>query len=178
MTFALPAKKISSRPGISNRPAAPLICNRVDLAVRAAFVLALAAILCGCSASEIVQNWTPRRRRTCSQPNFRRIIADNIKTIFPNQQPVGEIEISGVRPVDHLKGPAWLTCLKLDARGNPQHYAIFIQGDRILDVRAGIIIDQCHKETYSSFQIPSVANKPATRSEQADDKIELPPALQ
>ena len=143
--------------------------------MRAAFVLALAAILCGCSASEIVQNWTAPPATDLPQPNFRRVIADNIKTIFPNQQPVGEIEISGVRLVEHLKGPAWLTCLKLEARGNTQHYAIFIQGDRILDVRAGIIIDQCHKETYSSFQIPTVANKPATRSEQADDKIELPP---
>ncbi len=26
-----------------------------------------------------------------SQPNFRQVIADNMKTIFPNQQPVGEI---------------------------------------------------------------------------------------
>ena len=147
--------------------------------MRAAFVLALAAILCSCSASEIVQNWTAPPATDLSQPNFRRVIADNMKTIFPNQQPVGEIEISGVRSVEHLKGPAWLACLKLDAaRGNPQHYAIFIQGDRILDARTGIIIDQCHKETYSSFQIPSVANKPPTRSEQAGDKIELPPSLQ
>ena len=146
--------------------------------MRAAFVLALAMVLCNCSASEIVQNWTAPSATDLPQPNFRRVIADNIKTIFPNQLPAGEIEISGVRLVDHLKGPAWLTCLKLEPRGNMQHYAIFIQDDRILDVRAGIIIDQCHKETYSSFQIPTVASKPAARSEQVENKIELPPAPQ
>ena len=81
-----------------------------------------------------------------SQPNYRRIVADNIKTIFPKPDPLGELEISGVRLVDHLKGPAWLTCLKLDAHGKPQHYAIFIQGDKIIDCRAGIVIDQCHKD--------------------------------
>ena len=54
-----------------------------------------------------------------SQPNYRRVVADNIKTIFPDQALLGELEISGVRQVDHLKGPAWLTCLKLDAQGRP-----------------------------------------------------------
>ena len=130
--------------------------------MRAAFVLALAAILSGCSASEIVQNWTATPAADLPQANFRRVVADNIKTIFPNQQSLGEMEISGVRPVDHLKGPAWLTCLKLNARENPQHYAIFIQGDKILDSRAGIVIDQCHKETYTPFDISTAAEKPTT----------------
>jgi hypothetical protein len=125
--------------------------------VHAAFVLALAAILGGCSASEIVQNWTAPPAKELRQSNFRRVIADNIKTIFPDQQSLGEMEISGVRAVDHLKGPAWLTCLRLDARGNPQHYAIFIQGDKVIDSRAGIVIDQCHKETYTPFDISTAA---------------------
>jgi hypothetical protein len=90
-----------------------------------------------------------------SQPNYRRVVADNIKSVFPNQATLGELEISGVRPVDHFKGPAWLTCLKLDARGNPQHYAIFIQGNKIIDTRAGIVIDQCHKEAYTPFGVSS-----------------------
>jgi hypothetical protein len=72
----------------------------------------------------------------------------------------GEMEISGIRPVDHLKGPAWIVCLKLDAHGNPQHYAIFIQGDKVIDQRAGIVLDQCHKETYTPFTISTAAKKP------------------
>jgi hypothetical protein len=104
-------------------------------------VVALAAALAGCSAGEIVQNWTAGPPPDLSQPNHRRIVADNIKTLFPKQETLGDLEISGVRLVDHLKGAAWLTCLTLDAHGTPQHYAIFIQGDKIIDSRAGIVID-------------------------------------
>jgi hypothetical protein len=131
-------------------------------------VLALAVILGGCSASELVQNWTAPPVADLSQPNYRRIIADNIKSIFPNQTLLGELEISGVRPVDHLKGAAWLTCLKLDAHGNPQIYAIFIQNDKIIDQRTGVVMDQCHKESYVPLDIPAPAppaanaKKPAT----------------
>ncbi len=125
-----------------------------------AYVLALAVILGGCSASELVQNWTAAPVSDLSQPNYRRIVADNLKSLFPNQALLGELEISGVRMVDHLKGAAWLTCLKLDAHGHPQIYAIFIQSDKIIDQRAGIVMDQCHKETYTPLEISTAAKKP------------------
>jgi hypothetical protein len=71
------------------------------------------------------------------------------------------LEISGVRPVDHLKGPAWLTCLKLDAHGKPQDYALFIQDNKIIDSRAGVILDQCYKQTFEHFDLlsPPAAKK-------------------
>jgi hypothetical protein len=112
-------------------------------------VAAVAAALAGCSVSEFVQDLSPPPAADLSQPNHRRLVADNIKTVFPNQDNLGELEISGVRQVDHLRGPAWLTCVKLGAHGTPQHYAIFIQGNKIVDTRAGIVIDQCHKQTYT-----------------------------
>jgi hypothetical protein len=87
-------------------------------------------------------------------PNHRRIVGDNIRTILPKIDTLGDLEISGARPVDHLKGPAWLTCLKVDARGQPQHYALFIQGDKIVDSRIGVVIDQCYKETFEPFDLP------------------------
>src|SRR2546421_8295077 len=96
---------------------------RVGVAMRA-HVLALAVFLGGCSASELVQNWTSPSAADLSQPNYRRVIADNVKSIFSGKVLEGEMAISGIRPVDHLKGPAWIVCLKLDAQGNPQHYAI------------------------------------------------------
>ena len=116
-------------------------------------MLALAVSVGGCSASEIVQDLTAPRATDLPQPNYRRVVADNIKTVFPNQASLGELEISDARPVDHLKGPAWLTCLKLDAQGNAQHYAIFIQGNKIIDSRAGVVIDRCHKEAYTPLII-------------------------
>lgn len=116
-------------------------------------VLGLAIVLGGCSASEIVQNWSSAPAADLSEPNHRRIVADNIRTLFPNKAALGELEISGVRVVDHLKGKAWRTCLKLDARANPQQYAIFIQDGKIIDSRASIIMDQCGKEAYEPFDL-------------------------
>ncbi len=94
-----------------------------------------------------------------SQPNYRRIIADNIKDIFPKDDPPGELEISGLRMVEHLTGPAWLTCLKIDARRKPQLYAIFIQNNKVIDSRASIVIDQCQRESYGPFELPATSPK-------------------
>jgi hypothetical protein len=125
-----------------------------------AYIPALAMALGGCSASELVQNWSAAPIGDLSQPNYRRIVIDNIKTLFPKAE-LGELEISGVRMVDHLKGAAWLTCLKLDAHGKPQVYAIFIQDNTIIDQRAGVVIDQCHKETYTPLEMSPPAPAPA-----------------
>jgi hypothetical protein len=138
--------------------------------VRAASALTFAVILGGCSASELVQNWTAPPASDLPQTNFRRVIADNINTMFPNQQSLGDLEISGARLVDHLQGPAWLACLKVDAGGNPQHYAIFVQGDKILDWRIGIVIDQCHRQTYSKFEIPTAAKQPTSGTGRKEGK--------
>jgi hypothetical protein len=114
-------------------------------------VIGLALMLCGCSASEIVQNWSAAPVSDLSQPNHLRIVADNLKTLFPNGATLGNLEISGVRLVDHIKGQVWRTCLKLDAAGSPQLYAIFIQDGKVVDSRASIIIDQCTREAYMPF---------------------------
>jgi hypothetical protein len=149
------------------------------LAVRA-YLLVLVVTLGGCSASEVPQNWTPASTVPAapdlSQPNYHRVVGDNIRTIFPNVASLAGLEISGVRLVDHLKGPAWLTCLKFHApespavaqseptwttTGNAQYYAIFIQGDKIIDSRMSVVIDRCHKETFQPFDLaaPSAAKK-------------------
>ena len=116
----------------------------------------------GCSGGEIVQDWASAPGPELAQPNYRRIVAENIKLIFPTQPLLGDVEISGVRLVDHLKGPAWVTCLKVAAGGTSQHYAVFIQGDKVIDWRGGIVIDQCHKETYTRLETATAAKKPGT----------------
>jgi len=127
-----------------------------------AYILVLTLTLAGCTASEIVQNWTAPPAPDLSQPDHRRIVGANIKRLLPYQTELGELEISEARLVDHLKGPAWLTCLKLDARGNPRHYAIFIKDGKIIDTRASVVIDQCHKASYTLLEIPTPAKKPGT----------------
>jgi hypothetical protein len=128
-----------------------------EIAVRA-HILVLVLMLGGCSSSsEIVLNWSGGPVPDLSEPDHRRVVAENIRKIFPNQTPNGEMHISGVRPVDHLKGPAWLTCLKIDNHTRPQYYAIFIQGAKIVDWRAALVIDQCYRDTYLPFEAAAPA---------------------
>src|SRR5262249_44203892 len=83
------------------------------LAVRA-YLVACAGPWGGCRGGGVVQNSPPAGAIALPQPNYRRVVADNVRAIIPNVASVGDLEISGVRLVDHLKGPAWLTCLKVD----------------------------------------------------------------
>jgi hypothetical protein len=122
--------------------------------------LALAVTLGGCSASELVQNLPAAPAPDLSQPNHRRVVANNIMVLFPKGTPAGEVQISGIRLIDHLKGPAWLTCVKVETQATPQLYAVFIQGDKIIETRVALVIDQCYKDTYEPFEIAAFATKP------------------
>jgi hypothetical protein len=127
--------------------------------VRACFPV-FALILSGCSAGGLGQTWSGPPVDDLSQPNYRRVVGDNIKRMFPREDALGGLEISEVRPVDHLKGPTWLTCLRRTVEGHPQYFAIFIQGDKVVDFRVAVVIDQCHKEAYTPFEIATAATKP------------------
>jgi hypothetical protein len=123
-------------------------------------VVVLAAVLSNCSASEIIQNWTQAPTPDLSQPDYRRIVAEAIDELLPGRLPIDELEISDLRLVDRLGGPAWLVCLKVDPRGNPRHLAIFIQDSKITEWRSGLVIDQCHRAAYLPFDVPAQADKP------------------
>src|ERR671923_1860881 len=94
----------------------------------ALLIVGTGMMLAGCTATEFAQSTMAPPMTDLSQPNYHRIVFENVKKTFPNL-PAGDLEISGLRPVNHLKGPAWLTCLRVDPGGNPQQYAIFIQND-------------------------------------------------
>ena len=114
-------------------------------------VLALGVALAGCASGSVTQYLAdPPLQGDLAEPNYRQIVADNIGSIFPSAVP-GTMEISGVRPVNHLRGPAWVTCLKLHAADSTQEYAVFILGDKVIDARAGVAIDRCKQQAYEPF---------------------------
>ena len=114
-------------------------------------VLALGVALAGCASGSVTQYLSdPPPQGDLAEPNYRQIVADNIGSVFPNAA-LGMLEISGVRPVNHLRGPAWLTCIKIHADDSPQEYAVFILGDKIIDSRASVAIDRCRQQAYEPF---------------------------
>jgi hypothetical protein len=120
--------------------------------VRFCLLSAIVLTLGGCAAdgvtTTLVESGLPG---DISQPDYRRIVAENIGMIFPQTAALVTLEISPVRPVDHLKGPAWLTCLRIHADSTPQEYALFIQGGSIIDQRTGVLMDGCKKQAYEPF---------------------------
>lgn len=120
--------------------------------VRLCLLTAVALSLAGCAAGGLTTTLVEAPvAEDLSQPDYRRIVAENIGAIFPQTAALGALEISPVRPVDHLKGPAWLTCLRIYADSTPQEYALFIQGGSIIDQRAGVVMDGCKKQAYEPF---------------------------
>jgi hypothetical protein len=120
-------------------------------------ILALGICLGGCAAGPIIQNLPgPPLPQDLSEPNYRQIVADNIGNLFlKDPVDLGVLEISGVRPVNHLRGPAWLTCLRIHAEDAAQEYALFILGDKIIDQRVNVAIDHCKQQTYERFDLAS-----------------------
>jgi hypothetical protein len=121
------------------------------------FVLGLSLGLAGCAAGgHLAESLpTPPVPEDLSEPNYRQIVADNIAAVFPNADGLGPLEISAVRPVNHLRGPAWLACLRIQADRAPQEYALFIQGDKIIDQRTGVALDRCKQQAYQPFDSAS-----------------------
>ena len=52
-----------------------------------AYLAALVTALTGCSASEVVQNLTPATAIDLPQPNYRRVVADNVIPVPIDQNP-------------------------------------------------------------------------------------------
>jgi hypothetical protein len=126
------------------------------------FILGLSLGLAGCAAgghlAESLPN--PPVPEDLSEPNYRQIVADNMGAVFPGADGLGPLEISAVRPVNHLRGPAWLACLRIQADRAPQEYALFIQGDKIIDQRTGVALDRCKQQAYQPFD-PASFKQPA-----------------
>jgi hypothetical protein len=112
----------------------------------------LAVCLAGCATGNIVQHLPDAPPpEDLSEPNYRQIIAEGMPSIFPDQSALGALQISGVRPVNHLRGRAWIASLRTNADSTPHEYALFILDAKIIDSRAGVIIDRCSQQTYESF---------------------------
>jgi hypothetical protein len=123
-------------------------------------VLAMSIGLAGCAAGNIVQYLPdPPLAQDLSEPNYRQVVADNIGSVFPSQTSLGTLEISGVRPVSHLRGMAWLTCLRINADSAPQEYAVFIADNKIVDLRVGVVVDRCKQQTYETFDLSAFAQR-------------------
>jgi hypothetical protein len=121
-------------------------------AVLAALLLAAmgwSGLLAGCSGLAATNEEVPP---TSPDPSFRELIARHLKAAFKNAASYDSFEISDPRWVHSIKGWNWLTCVRFNDHGRQRTYALFHNGDKIVDDRYAVQTDQCDTQTYFPFE--------------------------
>jgi hypothetical protein len=124
---------------------------------RSALAILFCLTLGACSISEFLPNLTPEDVAG-AEPPYRFIIANRLKDVVGDPAGAGDLQISGARRVDSIKGASWLVCIKAQRYPLPRFYAVFFQRDRIVDSRLSVVIDQCELQSYTPFDWVADAN--------------------
>jgi len=117
---------------------------------RAALALTL-VILGGCGNLARPSEATP----PATQPPYVPIAAKYLREALKDRAAYEDFQISGLRWVDTMKGRSWLACVHFQDHGHLRTYAIFIQGNAVVDARYAVETDTCATQTYTQFDLVS-----------------------
>ena len=70
----------------------------------------------------------------------------------PNYSAYDSFEISDPRWVHSIKGWTWLTCVRFRDQGRVRSYALFLDGNKIVDDRFAVQTDSCDLQAYYPFE--------------------------
>jgi hypothetical protein len=119
---------------------------------RAAYALlalaALLGLLQGCGGLAATNEEVPA---TGPNLSYRETVAAHLKKVFKNLSTYDSFEISDPRWVHSTTGWNWLTCVRFQDRGHLRTYALYLNGDKIVDDRFAVQTDNCEAQTYSPF---------------------------
>jgi hypothetical protein len=110
-------------------------------------------------------------------PSYRKVVATHLKQVLKHPTAYDSFEISDPRWVNSIKGWTWLICVRFHESAEPgpeqigvenspdyrppdriHSYALFLDGDKIVDDRFAVQTDSCGLQTYYPFQLwPSPA---------------------
>ncbi len=84
-------------------------------------------------------------------PDYRAIIRRSAGGLFVSETRAGPIEIAdGVVPFQtSTEGLVWKACIRVNLNGQPLNYAIFIRRGAVVDLRGGVVGDQCINAVFS-----------------------------
>jgi hypothetical protein len=120
---------------------------------RAAYaLLALAALLGlleGCGGLAATTEEVPT---TGPDLTYRETVATHLKKVLKNLSTYDSFEISDPRWVHSIKGWNWLTCVRFQDRGHLRTYALYLNGDKVVDDRFAVQTDNCDAQTYAPFE--------------------------
>jgi hypothetical protein len=111
--------------------------------------LGLSAGLSGCAGLAAGNAEMPV---TSPDPSYREVVATYLKHVLKNYSFYDSFEISDPRWVHSIKGWTWLTCVRFRDQGRVRSYALFLDGNKIIDDRFAVQTDSCDVQTYYPFE--------------------------
>jgi hypothetical protein len=97
------------------------------------------------------------------EPPYVSLIAKHLQSILADRASYDGFEISGLRWVHSIKGWNWLACVHFQDHGHRRTYALFLQGDAVVDARYAVATDACESQTYTPFDVTAgVIGRPTT----------------
>jgi len=133
-------------------PAALLRAQR--LGARCAALLAACALLAQCAAVPTESAAAPP-----APSDYRELAAKTVKD-FQQFKTSSDLEISAPRFIHAQTGWNWLVCLRYADRGHPRYYAIFIDGNKVVNSRYEILTDRCGAQPYEPFDLAAAVKPP------------------
>jgi hypothetical protein len=111
--------------------------------------LALCAGLSGCAG---LAAGNSEMQLAGPDPSFRDAVANHLKKVLKNYALYDSFEISDPRWVHSVKGWTWLTCVRFREQGRVRNYALFLDGNQIVDDRFAVQTDNCDLQTFYPFE--------------------------
>jgi len=116
----------------------------------AALLLSAPAALTACSG---LASSNDEAQPPALDADFRRPVADYLKSAFKDYASYDSYEIAEPRWVHSLKGWSWLTCIRFQDHGRRRSYALFLQSGKIVDGRYPVATDGCDTQAYAPFDL-------------------------
>ena len=111
--------------------------------------LGLSAGLSGCAGLAAGNAEMPV---TGPDPSYQGVVATHLKQVLKNYSAYDSFEVSDPRWVHSIKGWTWLTCVRFRDQDRVRSYALFLDGNKIVDDRFAVQTDSCDLQTYYPFE--------------------------
>jgi hypothetical protein len=87
-------------------------------------------------------------------PNYRKLIASQIRSRFAPGSTIGtDAQISPLRRNKALYVADWNACLKVEVKGQPQIYTVFITNNAIIHFRLSVSADDCESVSWEPLKL-------------------------
>ena len=88
-----------------------------------------------------------------AQPPYVSLAAKHLLSALKDRTSYDGFEISVPRWVHAIRGWSWLACVHFHDHGHWRTYALFIQGNAVVDGRYAVETDACETQTYTQFDL-------------------------